>query len=357
MSNKHKNNKGFTLIELIAVIVIVGVLMIIVVPGVSRYIDNSKKEAFVKEINGLVDTVRYAINSGDSNYSIQGQTKRTFDLQNIELDKGEKTIINGTLTVDLNSNSYTVKVTEDKNNYCLSSINVNELDKSKVKNCNTGYEYEIGKKIYFANSYWYVVQNATFSQDYVVLMKEKILTKDELTTTYAISDDNETRNSMGFYWDLVCHKAVKYGYDQYSSTYTNSMLLYYCKEHNDYAESKIKYYLERVYIKTIGEDNLEEVNEYKIRLITVDELVNNLGWKSGPRSQYYAAGNSIPSWVHSGYGNDRGVLGYWTMSPYEEYDNSYIYSVRDSGLVGDLVCNSYLGVRPVINLKKSAIQE
>ena len=348
MSNKHKNNKGFTLIELIAVIVIVGVLMIIVVPGVSRYIDNSKKEAFVKEINGLVDTVRYAINSGDSNYSIQGQTKRTFDLQNIELDKGENTIINGTLTVDLNSNSYTVKVTEDKNNYCLSSINVNELDKSKVKNCNTGYEYEIGKKIYFANSYWYVVQNATFSQDYVVLMKENNLTAAELTNAYAVSKDKGKTylDAMAYYWDWNCHYTTMYGNTYYSFSFTD--LSNRCN--NNYNDSQIKTFLETVYVKTLDEDKLEFVDlngtDYQIRLITVDELVNNLGWKSGANSWYWESGNSVPTWVY--------VKRYWTMSGGDGKDSVPIVD----GCIGTtFVCTNNVGVRPVINLKKSAIQE
>ncbi len=41
------NKKGFTLIELLAVIVILGILMIIAVPAVSRYISDSRKQAYV----------------------------------------------------------------------------------------------------------------------------------------------------------------------------------------------------------------------------------------------------------------------------------------------------------------------
>ena len=42
-----KNNKGFTLVELLAVIVIMGILMMVAIPAVTRTIENSRKDTFV----------------------------------------------------------------------------------------------------------------------------------------------------------------------------------------------------------------------------------------------------------------------------------------------------------------------
>ena len=53
-----RNKKGFTLIELLAVIVILGVLLGIAIPRVSQYINNSKKEGFVKNGQIFIDSVR-----------------------------------------------------------------------------------------------------------------------------------------------------------------------------------------------------------------------------------------------------------------------------------------------------------
>ena len=42
-----RNNKGFTLVELLAVIVIMGILMMVAIPSVTRTIENSRKDTFV----------------------------------------------------------------------------------------------------------------------------------------------------------------------------------------------------------------------------------------------------------------------------------------------------------------------
>lgn len=58
------NKKGFTLIELLAVIIILGVLMIIAIPSVTQYIQNSRKEAYVKTIDSFSRAVMQEVNEG-----------------------------------------------------------------------------------------------------------------------------------------------------------------------------------------------------------------------------------------------------------------------------------------------------
>ena len=59
-----KNNKGFSLIELLAVIVILGVLMIIAIPSVTNYIQNSRKNTYISTVRGLIDGARALVSSG-----------------------------------------------------------------------------------------------------------------------------------------------------------------------------------------------------------------------------------------------------------------------------------------------------
>ena len=59
----HKCNKAFTLVELLAVIIILGVLLIIAIPSVTKYIEDSRKEVYVQSANGYVESVKAMITS------------------------------------------------------------------------------------------------------------------------------------------------------------------------------------------------------------------------------------------------------------------------------------------------------
>ena len=58
------NKKGFTLIELLAVIIILGILMIIAIPSVTRYISDSRKNAYVDTAKEIVGGARNLVNEG-----------------------------------------------------------------------------------------------------------------------------------------------------------------------------------------------------------------------------------------------------------------------------------------------------
>ena len=53
-----KNKKGFTQIELLAVIVIISIILAIAIPKVTQYITNSRKNGMVTTAKNLVDAVR-----------------------------------------------------------------------------------------------------------------------------------------------------------------------------------------------------------------------------------------------------------------------------------------------------------
>ena len=55
--NLKKKKKGFTLIELMAVIAIIAILAAVLVPTVSGYIERSKKTAVITQIRNVVSAV------------------------------------------------------------------------------------------------------------------------------------------------------------------------------------------------------------------------------------------------------------------------------------------------------------
>ncbi|HHT38306.1 MAG TPA: prepilin-type N-terminal cleavage/methylation domain-containing protein [Mollicutes bacterium] len=54
-----RNKKGFTLVELLAVIVILAIILAIAVPGISNMIDNSKKSAFEADAKMIITGLEY----------------------------------------------------------------------------------------------------------------------------------------------------------------------------------------------------------------------------------------------------------------------------------------------------------
>ena len=73
----RKNIKGFTLLEILAVIIILGVLLIIAVPSISNYINDSRKEAYIatakeyiKEAQKKVNSFEYEFFDRDTSYYI-----------------------------------------------------------------------------------------------------------------------------------------------------------------------------------------------------------------------------------------------------------------------------------------------
>ena len=57
-------NRAFTLIELLAVIIILGILMLIAIPGVTSYINNSRKNVYVDTAKELIRGASNLLNSG-----------------------------------------------------------------------------------------------------------------------------------------------------------------------------------------------------------------------------------------------------------------------------------------------------
>ncbi len=106
---KMKKKKGFTLIELMAVIAIIAILAAVLVPTVSGYITRSKKTAIITQVRTIVNAVESynatstsGINDNDQLGSPTGNDTAANKLVNAELiAAGDINKLNTSVTIGM----------------------------------------------------------------------------------------------------------------------------------------------------------------------------------------------------------------------------------------------------------------
>ena len=261
-----------------------------------------------------------AVLSANPTVTTGNNTAITYEIEGIK--KGDKILKNN------QTDTFTIKVqynpsTTQQPSTLTSDIQVTLNYQQDLGQVSPYDGYQIGDVITFNNANWRVIKASNENEDYVTVMKETVLTNAELGS-YA-----------------------------YNSTYDT---MKYHDSSNVYATSKVKEFLEGTYINTLGANKLKEVDGYKIRLITREELNQNLGWSALDKYATDSDNSQVPNWVYQNFGEGQNnVGGYWTMTPHPDYSSS-VWSVDGGGRVyNDYVGGDNCGVRPVINLLKSEI--
>ena len=79
--------RGFTLIEALAVIVILALITVIAIPTITRLVDNTKKESFVTSVHNLMESFESLNKELNNAYSLislvrdMKMSKEEYDLQ------------------------------------------------------------------------------------------------------------------------------------------------------------------------------------------------------------------------------------------------------------------------------------
>lgn len=140
-----KNIKAFTLIELLAVLVILGVLLGIAIPKVTQYINQSKRSSFVDEAVVFLDSVRKDATSEIYPFPIHNNdvTIVMFDIANLDKAQnkspyGGNYVFNKSYVAIINTGTGTdpsyqyYLAVQDSKNYAIPLTKEEDLDVTKV---------------------------------------------------------------------------------------------------------------------------------------------------------------------------------------------------------------------------------
>lgn len=179
-----KKNQGFTLLELLGVIIILAAIALITIPNMNRVVDSGKKNAFRESVNGIIR----AADSYYANLRSSGQrltTTKVFDfskdVSELKLtgEKPEKGILK------LYKNGATaLAIIDSKENWCALK-NANQKGPritTDLENCNIN----VGENL-FVNGFLELGNNDHFSK----------FTYDDATLSFVSANTNARADYMG----------------------------------------------------------------------------------------------------------------------------------------------------------------
>lgn len=138
------NNKGFTLVEMLAVVAILAILTMIMVPTVNTLITKNSEENYKKFKDGVISAARIYLSDNRYEVSIEGSCEENQE-KNISLSVGETQIIkweDSRLLINTLVDAGNIKTNSD-------GKIINPKDKSKELDINNSYvivKYSCKKK-------------------------------------------------------------------------------------------------------------------------------------------------------------------------------------------------------------------
>ena len=330
-----KNKKGFTLIELIAVLVILAILALIVTPLVMNIIRKARISADKRSIDAYGRSIEYAI----SLYLLDN-LKYPTSIDQLTIEYSGNQVVCSTTQLNNDSSIYLAGCTVNGR-----SVEGYTYGKEETITYDT---YEIGDEITYNNINYYVIKDT--GED-VTLLKAEPLTVAEVNQYGGVgtannhvnmynadSSDSYYRtayNSNG-YGGMAYYSSANCGYGD-DSNHTSEGCT------SDYAQSEVKYVVD-----AWAAAKAPAASE--ARLITINEVVS-LGYDNTCIEEGRCEPSAnVPTWLYNSN------YCYWTMSQYND-SASYVWIVGDGGsLYGNGVySNGIRVVRPVITLSKSSL--
>src|SRR5574344_1507711 len=333
------NKKGFTLVELLGVIVILGVIASLTVPTITGIIKNNKEKTYNAQVNTIIDAAKnWSINNTDylsetnDLYVDISAFSRLGYLENDSLiDPRDNSAITGCVKISYASNysqyeyDFSKEYTNCTNLYTIYEVVINKFpyleigtDGCKTNTSGTNYTYMRG--CYLAgvttdNYIWYsgfVWRIMGINADKSVRM----ITEEYPTViSYNVANITTFNGSRAEDW----LNNYFYSHLKNTSIITNGN---WCERGTNYVTDSATANSTTCVGTVINDENS------KIGLISLDEY--NL---ASAKSSYL---------VNS--------LSFWTLTP---HSSSSAWFVRDDGYASNYYVNFTIGLRPVINVNST----
>ena len=265
-----KKMKGFTLIELIAVLVIMAIIALIVTPLVMFIIRKAKVSADKRSIDAYGRSIELAI----AGYLLDNGTFPT-SIEQLTIEYSGDEVVCSTTQLNNDSSVYLADCT-------VGGRSVEGYTYGKEETGPTYTAYSVGDQVTYNNINYYVIKDSSASEESVILLKAEPLSYSDVQT-YSNGTGAQTYDNNG-YGGIQYHSS--------SSAYSTS------------------------YVKTTVDawKTAKAPAATEARLIQYDEFAN-LGYEWGVynvSNEGYVPSESTPNWVYNSN------YYYWTMSQYQD---------------------------------------
>ena len=336
-----RKKKGFTLIELIAVLVIMAILALIVTPLVMNIIRKAKTAADKRSIDAYGRSIEIAI----AGYLLDTGTFPTSMNQLTVEYKGDEVVCT-TTQIKSDSSVYLAGCT-------VGGRSVEGYTYGKEEATPTYTAYKVGDEVKYNNVDYYVIKNSGVNEEEVQLLKKDPLTVAQVNqfgaghvNMYVTQDTSSAYYQQAYNINYNGTDTGIGGMAYYTSaTCTNYGDNSGCT--TDYAQSEIKYVVD-------AWKTAQAPQATNARLITLDDLTDNLGMelnRTNPTTYQVTVTEDTPTWV---MGEN---YWYWTMTANTDKTDEvwYVYPRSYARVGSNYVQTTGSAVRPVITLSKTNI--
>ena len=176
---KKYGKKGFTLIELIAVLVIMAILALIVTPLVMSIIRNARISADKRSIDAYGRSVELAI----AGYLLDTGNFPT-DISQLTIEYSGDEVVCTTAQIDSNSRVYLAGCT----------VAGRSVEGYTYGEQESEYDYVIGDSVTYNGDKYYVIKNSNRTDTSVTLLKDEPLTTQQVNTYGGVGTENNYVN-------------------------------------------------------------------------------------------------------------------------------------------------------------------